>query len=109
MPCPTPRTERRPLANLPFLAHRVAHSFEFPRHGFVGHHDVVESVGDLSLQPGPIGGQAYGEITIPRRRQGLEQAPWLKTMIPIGAVWLNPASGHGHVGSLRGTCGGDGR
>ena len=52
----------RPLRDATLFAHDAADAIELPRHLLVGRDHIVECVGDLATDPGPIVGKASREI-----------------------------------------------
>jgi hypothetical protein len=66
-------TEFHTLARLALLADDLAHAFELARHAGVRGHDLVDRVGNLAFEAGPITGQTNREITIPHRLKNSEQ------------------------------------
>ena len=59
----------RPLRDATLFAHDAADAIELPRHLLVGRDHIVECVGDLATDPGPIVGKASREVAAFKRAQ----------------------------------------
>ena len=58
------------LTRLALLADDRADAFELARHPGVGGDDLVEGVGDLAVEAGPVAGQPHREVAVAYRLQG---------------------------------------
>src|SRR5690606_32020037 len=55
------------------LADRLADALELARHARVGSDDVVEGVGDLAADAGPVAGQTLAKIAVADRLKAAEE------------------------------------
>ena len=63
-PCAGGAVEAHALPRLALPAHHLPDARELLRHLAVGGHDVVEAVGDLAVEPGPVARQAHAEVAV---------------------------------------------
>ena len=61
------------LPGLALLADHAADAVQLGGHLGVGGDDLVERVGDLAVEAGPVAGQAHREVAVPQRKQRIEQ------------------------------------
>ena len=61
------------LADLAFLADDLADASHLAGHVLVQRDDLVEAIGDLAFQAGPVGRKSYGEVAVAHRLEPLQQ------------------------------------
>jgi len=76
------------LPGLPFLADALADAVQLLGHAAVGRDDLVERVGDLTAQAGPVARQPDREVAVAHRLQGMEQLAEIERRAPREVVGL---------------------
>ena len=83
---PLDRPKLHALAGLALAADDLADALELLRHALVGGDDLVEGVGDLARDAGPVARQPHAKIPYLHGLQGLQQLVGVKPLSvdPVG-------------------------